>query len=79
MVLWNSQGPTGRERAIESLIDREPHGNYYRAARVVVSSEREYRCYIPEDAESERIWREDTIPCQCQQQREYLLTPFYLF
>jgi hypothetical protein len=36
MVLWNSQGPTGRERAIESLIDREPHGNYYRAARVVV-------------------------------------------
>ena len=28
--------PTGRERAIEALIDREPHGDYYRAARVVV-------------------------------------------
>jgi hypothetical protein len=27
----------GRERAIEALIDREPQGDFYRAARVVVS------------------------------------------
>jgi len=26
----------GRERAIEALIDREPNGDFYRAARVVV-------------------------------------------
>ena len=26
----------GRERAIEALIDREPQGDYYRAARVIV-------------------------------------------
>jgi hypothetical protein len=30
-------GPTGREWAIESLIDRDPEGCFYRAARVVVS------------------------------------------
>jgi hypothetical protein len=29
-------GNGGRERAIEALIDREPQGDYYRAARVVV-------------------------------------------
>ena len=28
----------GRERAIEALIDREPQGDYYRAARVIVRS-----------------------------------------
>jgi hypothetical protein len=28
----------GRERAIEALIDREPQGDYYRAARVLVRS-----------------------------------------
>lgn len=32
-----SQGPSGRELAIEALIDREPQGSFYRAARVVVS------------------------------------------
>jgi hypothetical protein len=26
----------GRERAIEALIDREPAGDFYRAARVLV-------------------------------------------
>ena len=26
----------GRERAIEALIDREPQGDFYRAARVIV-------------------------------------------
>jgi hypothetical protein len=37
MVLHSSApGPTGRERAIETLIDREPQGNFYRASRVVV-------------------------------------------
>jgi len=29
--------PSGREKAIETLIDMEPQGAYYRAARVVVS------------------------------------------
>jgi hypothetical protein len=30
--------PNGRERAIETLIDLEPHGAFYRAARVMVRS-----------------------------------------
>jgi hypothetical protein len=28
--------PTGRDLAIEALLDREPHGDYYRVARLVV-------------------------------------------
>ena len=32
---------TGRERAIEALIDREPQGDFYRFARVVVSGDGE--------------------------------------
>ena len=35
--LTQSQNPTGRERAIEALIDREPFGSFYRASRVIVS------------------------------------------
>jgi hypothetical protein len=38
--------PTGRERAIEALIDREPHGDFYRAARVVVRCSTIYIVYI---------------------------------
>ncbi len=30
--------PSGREQAIETLIDMEPHGSFYRAARVLVST-----------------------------------------
>jgi hypothetical protein len=30
-------GPSGRERAIEALIDRESEGCFYRASRIVVS------------------------------------------
>lgn len=29
--------PTGRELAIEALLDREPHGDAYRVLRVLVS------------------------------------------
>ena len=32
----SSTATGGRERAIEALIDREPQGDYYRAARVIV-------------------------------------------
>jgi hypothetical protein len=32
----SSNATGGRERAIEALIDREPQGDYYRAARVIV-------------------------------------------
>ena len=32
----SSVATVGRERAIEALIDREPQGDYYRAARVIV-------------------------------------------
>lgn len=28
--------PTGREMAIEALLDREPHGDAYRVSRVLV-------------------------------------------
>jgi hypothetical protein len=34
----NNSATGGRERAIEALIDREPQGDFYRAARVLVSS-----------------------------------------
>jgi hypothetical protein len=34
----NNNNSIGRERAIEALIDREPLGDFYRAARVVVSN-----------------------------------------
>lgn len=29
--------PSGRERAIETLIDRDPQGSFHRATRVLVS------------------------------------------
>jgi hypothetical protein len=32
--------PTGRELAIEALLDREPHGDAYRVSRVLVSLSR---------------------------------------
>ena len=34
----NNNNNGGRERAIEALLDRDPNGNFYRAARVVVRS-----------------------------------------
>jgi len=36
-MVFSSAAPTGRELAIQALIDREPHGDYYRAVRVAVS------------------------------------------
>ena len=36
----SSNATGGRERAIEALIDREPQGDHYRAARVIV------RCFV---------------------------------
>ena len=30
--------PSGRERAVETLIDMEPRGPFYRASRVLVST-----------------------------------------
>ncbi|CAB9500257.1 Probable E3 ubiquitin-protein ligase hulA [Seminavis robusta] len=34
-MVWGEGVPSGRERAIETLIDREPQGTFYRAARVL--------------------------------------------
>ena len=36
MALW-SEMPSGREEAIETLVDMDPQGNFFRAARVLVS------------------------------------------
>ena len=36
MVMWKEM-PSGREEAIETLVDMDPQGNFYRAARVWVS------------------------------------------
>jgi hypothetical protein len=36
----SSSATGGRERAIEALIDREPLGDFYRSARVIV------RCFV---------------------------------
>lgn len=36
-MVWGETLPSGRERAIETLIDMEPQGSFYRAARVLVS------------------------------------------
>jgi hypothetical protein len=36
-MVWGESLPSGRERAIETLIDMEPQGSFYRAARVLVS------------------------------------------
>jgi hypothetical protein len=36
MVLGDGGLPSGRERAIETLIDSESQGAFYRAARVLV-------------------------------------------
>lgn len=30
--------PSGREEAIETLVDMDPQGSFFRAARVLVSS-----------------------------------------
>ena len=35
-MLLEGSLPSGRERAIETLIDMEPHGAMHRAARVLV-------------------------------------------
>ena len=40
--MWGETLPSGRERAIETLVDMEPHGPFYRAARVLV------RCSLDE-------------------------------
>lgn len=40
--MWVDNPPSGRERAIETLIDMEPHGPFYRAARVLVSAKLAY-------------------------------------
>jgi len=37
-MVWGDAHPSGRERAIETLIDKEPQGAFYRAARVLVRS-----------------------------------------
>jgi hypothetical protein len=36
-MVWGENLPSGRERAIETLIDMEAQGSFYRAARVLVS------------------------------------------
>ena len=36
-MVWGKTLPSGRERAIETLIDMEPQGSFYRATRVLVS------------------------------------------
>ena len=45
-----SSATMGRERAIDALIDREPQGDYYRAARVIV------RCYVVSACECNIFW-----------------------
>jgi hypothetical protein len=37
--------PSGREQAIETLLDMEPQGSFYRASRVLVR-DRDHRCLI---------------------------------
>ena len=37
------EAPSGREMAIETLLDMEPHGSFYRAARVLVRDRRDCR------------------------------------
>lgn len=36
MAMWREM-PSGREEAIETLVDMDPQGNFFRAARVLVS------------------------------------------
>jgi hypothetical protein len=38
MSVWG-EPPSGREQAIETLIDMEPHGSFYRAAKTLVSKD----------------------------------------
>lgn len=35
MAMWKEM-PSGREEAIETLVDMDPQGNFFRAARVLV-------------------------------------------
>ena len=35
MTMWR-EVPSGREEAIETLVDMDPQGSFYRAARVLV-------------------------------------------
>jgi hypothetical protein len=35
-MIWGETLPSGRERAIEALVDMDPEGSFYRAARVLV-------------------------------------------
>jgi hypothetical protein len=42
----SSSSTYGRERAIETLLDREPNGNFYRAARVLVSEVKECSSFL---------------------------------
>ena len=48
--------PSGRDHAIETLVDMDPQGNFFRAARVLVSSwliwKEGYRNYLPLRLES---------------------------
>jgi hypothetical protein len=34
--MWNGEPPSGREHAIETLLDTEPHSSRIRTARVLV-------------------------------------------
>eukprot|EP00934_Nitzschia_sp_Nitz4_P003657 Nitzschia sp. Nitz4//scaffold7_size249615//147593//154025//NITZ4_001184-RA/size249615-processed-gene-0.359-mRNA-1//-1//CDS//3329558463//3647//frame0 len=36
--MWSDDPPSGREQAIETLVDMEPHGSYYRASRIMEES-----------------------------------------
>jgi hypothetical protein len=43
-MVWGESLPSGRERAIETLVDMKQQGPFYRAAKVLVSDLRASLC-----------------------------------
>lgn len=67
-MVWGETLPSGRERAIETLIDMEPQGSFYRAARVLVSLRGSSRIfYVDKEAVSAAMPFLKTLspPCLC--------------